>query len=93
MGKPAVSRGYWVYLLECADKTLYTGWTVEPHARLRAHNSGQGAKYTRTRLPVRMVYLESCPDRRTAMQREAAIKQLTRAQKKRLIAKGSETSP
>lgn len=85
MGISTVSRGFWVYLLECADQTLYTGWTVDPAARLRAHNAGRGAKYTRVRLPVRMVYQEACPNKRSAMQREAAIKRLTRVQKLELI--------
>ena len=55
----------YVYILKCADDTLYCGWTTDPDARLRAHNSGRGAKYTRSRLPVEMVYLEEFEDKCT----------------------------
>ncbi|MBL8092449.1 MAG: GIY-YIG nuclease family protein, partial [Anaerolineales bacterium] len=64
------------YILECADGTLYTGWTVNIEKRLIQHNKGLGARYTRTRLPVKLVYLEEQPDRPTAMKRERAIKAL-----------------
>lgn len=74
-----------VYILLCADNTLYTGWTTDLRARVRAHNAGRGAKYTRTRLPVRLIYSESFPTKTLAMQREYAIKQLTRAQKQQLV--------
>ncbi len=73
------------YILECADGTFYTGWTTDPERRLKTHNAGRGAKYTRTRGPVRLVYVEEQPDRSTAMKRERAIKALSRARKKRLI--------
>ena len=76
----------YTYILECADGSYYTGWTVDPEKRLAAHNAGTGAKYTRSRRPVRMVYREAYEDRRQAMRREYAIKQLTRAQKAALIA-------
>jgi putative endonuclease len=76
---------FFCYILECADDTYYTGWTTEPERRLRQHNSGRGARYTRSRLPVRMVYVEECPDRTTAMKRERAIKALSRSQKEKLI--------
>lgn len=74
-----------VYILLCADGTLYTGWTTDVQARVRVHNAGHGAKYTKSRLPVRLVYSECYPTRTQAMQREYAIKQLTRAQKQQLI--------
>lgn len=74
------------YILKCADNTLYTGWTTDLKARLRAHNQGKGAKYTRSRLPVTLVYQESFETRQEAMRREAAIKKLSRSQKERLIA-------
>ena len=74
-----------VYIVECADQTLYTGWTTDIEQRLKAHNSGRGAKYTRSRTPVRLVYSEEKPDRRTAMQRELEIKRLKRARKLELI--------
>lgn len=81
-----MERGAYVYLLRCADGTLYAGWTNDPDARLAAHNAGQGAKYTRGRLPVVRVYLERCASRNEALRREAAIKRLPRAQKLALIA-------
>lgn len=76
-----------VYMLECSDQTLYTGWTNDIKKRLAAHNSGTGAKYTRSRRPVRLVYLEAVSDKQAALKREYAIKKLSRLQKKALIAK------
>ena len=78
------------YILRCADGTLYTGWTNYLPRRLLAHNAGTGAKYTRPRRPVRLVYQESFDTKQAAMRREWEIKQLTRAQKLRLIAEGSQ---
>lgn len=75
----------YTYILECADGTLYTGWTNDLDKRLAAHNSGKGGKYTRARLPVMLVYQESHETKEAAMQREWAIKQLTRSQKLALI--------
>lgn len=74
-----------VYILQCADGTLYTGWTMDIERRLRAHNSGQGAKYTRGRRPVRLAYREEQPTRSEAQRREAAIRRLSRADKLKLI--------
>jgi putative endonuclease len=74
-----------VYILQCADGTLYTGWTTDLERRLRAHNSGRGAKYTRGRRPVRLVYQEEQPTRSAAQRREAAIRRLSRADKLKLI--------
>ena len=76
---------FFCYILECSDGTYYTGWTTEPERRLRQHNGGTGARYTRSRLPVRMVYVEECIDRTTAMKRERAIKALSRSRKEKLI--------
>ena len=78
----------YVYILRCADGTLYTGWTTDLAARLRVHNGeGKGgAKYTRSRRPVTFAYYEECTDSRSAMRREFAIKRLTREQKEALIA-------
>ncbi|UBH08563.1 GIY-YIG nuclease family protein [Macrococcus armenti] len=76
---------HYVYILKCADDTLYTGYTTHLDRRLAAHNEGKGAKYTRVRLPVHRVYEEHFETKRAAMQREYAIKQLTRAQKLKLI--------
>ena len=77
--------GNFVYILQCADGTLYTGWTTDLQARLRAHNAGKGAKYTKARLPVHIVYSESLPSKNEAMRRESAIKRLTRARKLELV--------
>ena len=73
------------YIVECADGTYYTGWTVNPEKRLAVHNKGKGARYTRTRCPVKLVYVEELPDRKTAMKREIAIKRMERERKNRLI--------
>ena len=80
----------YVYLLRCADGSLYCGWTTDPEARLAAHNSGHGAKYTRSRLPVEMVYLEPCADRHEAMSREWHIKRMSHAEKERLVREGPQ---
>ena len=77
---------YQVYILRCGDGTLYTGITNDLPRRLAAHGSGRGAKYTRSRLPVELVYQEAVPDRSAALQREAAIKRLDRRRKLALIA-------
>ena len=74
------------YILKCADNTLYTGWTTDLQKRLNAHNQGKGAKYTRSRRPVKLVYHEIFETKEEAMRREAAIKKLSRPQKERLIA-------
>ena len=75
----------YTYIVRCSDGTLYTGWTTDVELRVRTHNSGKGAKYTRSRLPVTLVYYETYPTRQEAMRREGEIKQLTREEKKRLI--------
>ena len=73
------------YIVECADGTYYTGWAIDPEKRVAVHNKGRGARYTRTRVPVKLVYVEELPDRKTAMKREIAIKRLNRTGKGRLI--------
>lgn len=75
----------YVYILKCSDNTLYTGWTTSLEKRLKAHNSGKGAKYTKPRLPVKIVYFEEFEDKKEAMKREYAIKQLSREEKLNLI--------
>lgn len=75
------------YIVECADGTYYTGWAVDPEKRVKVHNAGRGAKYTKMRLPVRLVYVEEQPDRKTAMKREIAIKRLRRDGKRKLAGK------
>ncbi len=76
---------FYCYLLECADGTFYTGWTTDPARREREHNAGSGARYTSTRRPVRMVYVEEVPDKISALKRELAIKRLPRKKKQALI--------
>jgi putative endonuclease len=75
-----------VYLLRCADGTLYCGWTVDVERRVAAHNAGRASRYTRTRLPVELVWERALPDRTAAMREEARIKGLPRAAKLALIA-------
>ena len=82
---------YFAYIMRCADGTLYTGYTDDITRREAAHNSGRGAKYTRSRLPVKMVYHESFATRSEAMKRECDIKRLSREQKLKLIADYSNT--
>ena len=73
------------YILECADGTFYTGWTTDPQRRVNQHNKGRGAKYTGTRRPVKLVYLETLSTRTEAMKRELAIKKMKREQKLKLV--------
>lgn len=77
----------YVYILKCADDTFYTGWTNDIDVRIRAHNEGKGAKYTRGRTPVELVYCEILPTKSEALKREAAIKKLPRLKKLKLIEK------
>ncbi len=75
----------YVYILKCADNTLYTGWTNNLEKRLKAHSTGKGAKYTKARLPVELVYYEEFEGKIEAMRREYQIKQLNRKEKLKLI--------
>ena len=75
----------YVYILRCNDDSLYTGWTNNLEKRIKAHSDGKGAKYTRCRLPVELVYWEQYEEKSQALKREYAIKQLTRKQKQQLI--------
>jgi putative endonuclease len=75
----------YTYILRCCDNTLYTGWTNNIEKRLKAHNNGKGAKYTRPRLPVSLVYYETFKTKEEAMQREWEIKHLSRKKKLKLI--------
>lgn len=77
----------YVYIVECSDNTYYTGWTTNLDKRINAHNLGKGAKYTKARRPVKLVYLEEYDDKSSALKREYVIKQLTRKQKEQLIKK------
>jgi putative endonuclease len=73
------------YIVECSDGTFYTGWTTDPERRVKTHNAGRGAKYTRMRRPVILIYVEELPDRTSAMKRERAIKALSRERKMKLV--------
>lgn len=86
--KEAKEENY-TYILKCNDGTLYTGWTNCLEKRVAAHQSGRGAKYTRCRRPVELVYWESFPTRSQAMSREAAIKRMSREDKLELIGGGA----
>ena len=77
---------HWVYVLECADGTYYTGYTTDIERRVSEHDGGDGAKYTRGRTPVELIYSERCESRSEAMAREYEIKQLRRVEKERLVA-------
>jgi pyrroline-5-carboxylate reductase len=79
----------WVYLVRCRDRSLYCGWAADPLARARKHNDGKGAAYTRSRLPVRLVWVEACADKSAALKREYAIKQMTRQEKLALVRTGT----
>lgn len=83
------SRHYF-YVLECADKSFYAGYTNDLQKRLETHNAGKGAKYTRARGPVRMIHFEEFETKPEAMKAEYAFKQLTKAKKIRYIAEGKE---
>ncbi|HKZ44582.1 MAG TPA: GIY-YIG nuclease family protein [Anaerolineales bacterium] len=83
---------YFCYILECSDGTFYTGWTTDPLRRTKTHNAGRGARYTRTRVPVLLVYTEELPDRAAAMKREIKIKKLDHARKQKLIQDQLENS-
>ena len=76
---------WYLYILRCKDNSLYTGITTDVEKRLETHRSGKGAKYTRGRTPLELVYSEVCGDRSMAQKREAAVKKMTRQQKEKLI--------
>ena len=84
-------EGSWfTYMLKCSDDSLYTGVTNNLEKRVKVHNSGKGAKYTRSRLPVKLVYLEVHPDRSSAQKAESALKKLNRAEKIEMIGDDDE---
>ena len=76
-----MTQSCYVYIVRCADGTLYTGWTTDLDRRLKAHNDGTGAKYTRSRRPVELIYQELFDDKIEAQKREWAIKHMTRKEK------------
>ncbi|MDZ7686250.1 MAG: GIY-YIG nuclease family protein [Gammaproteobacteria bacterium] len=83
-GQQNANRPWAVYIVRCADDTLYTGATNDVEARMEAHNRGAGARYTRSRRPVTLLYTEYCESRSDALSREHAVKRLTRAEKLKL---------
>ena len=80
-------KNHFVYILKCADGTLYTGYTTNPARRVRMHKLGLASKFTRSRLPVRLVHLERCITKSAALKRELEIKSLSRGEKLRLCDK------
>ena len=76
---------FFCYMVECADGTFYTGWSTDPERRVKTHNAGKGAKYTKTRRPVKLIYVEELPDKSSALKRERAIKRLSRKGKEKLV--------
>jgi putative endonuclease len=88
MGKIVNAAGHYAYLLRCSDGTIYCGYTTDPRRRTAVHNSGRGAKYTRSRLPVELVYTESFATKSEALKREAALKKLSHMEKILLIGHG-----
>ena len=78
------NKNWHLYLVRCADDTIYTGISIDVSARVTKHNSGRGAKYTSTRLPVRLIYSESQPNRISAMKREIEVKKWGRNRKENL---------
>ena len=82
--------GFFAYIIECADSTLYSGWTLDPARRLDTHNAGKGSKYTRSRLPVKFAAVWQFPDKIEAMRFEARLKRLSRAKKRLLILEASD---
>lgn len=76
---------FFCYLVRCADGSFYTGWTTDPERRVKEHNAGRGARYTRAHRPVELVYVEELPDRSSALKREAQIKTYSHKRKEKLI--------
>ena len=82
-----MEKGHYTYMLRCADNTIYSGYAVDPIARLETHNSGKGAKYTRARRPVKLVYYEKFETKGDALRREIEFKKLSIAEKEKMIEK------
>ena len=80
-----MDKKWYLYILRCVDGTLYTGITTDVEARLETHRSGKGAKYTRGRTPLELVYREECEDHSQALKRELAVKAMSREEKQKLI--------
>ncbi|MGX8708693.1 MAG: GIY-YIG nuclease family protein [bacterium] len=84
---------YYTYMLLCSDGTIYSGYTTDPYRRAAVHNRGKGAKYTRSRLPVTLVYQESFETKSEALRREAVLKKLNHAGKIALIERAGSSPP
>jgi putative endonuclease len=84
---------WFLYILECGDSSLYTGITNRLAIRIEAHKAGTGARYTRSHLPVKLVYVEECEDRSSASKREWAVKKMSKSQKLELVKKSSVAAP
>ncbi len=84
---------HFVYMVRCADGTLYTGYARDPERRTNVHNTGRGAKYTARRLPVSLVYWELCDSRSSALKREHQVKRLARREKELLARQQPTTTP
>ena len=81
------SEKHFAYMVRCNDGTIYSGYAVDPYKREEVHNSGKGAKYTRARLPVKLVYFEEFSDKKEALKREIELKKYSHSQKEELINK------
>lgn len=79
------SDKHYAYMVRCSDGSIYSGYAVDPYKREEVHNTGKGAKYTRTRLPVKLVYFEEFDNKQDAMKREYAFKQYSRIEKEKII--------
>jgi putative endonuclease len=78
---------FFCYMVECVDGTFYTGWSTDPERREKTHNAGQGAKYTRMRRPLKLIYIEELPDKSSALKREREIKKFSRKRKEKLASR------
>ena len=83
-------KKHYAYMLRCSDGSIYSGYTTDPHRREKVHNSGKGAKYTKTRRPVELVYFEEFDNKTDAMKREYAFKQYTHKEKEEIMIKASK---
>lgn len=88
--KKQENKKYYAYMLRCNDHSIYSGYAADPYKREKVHNSGKGAKYTRTRLPVKLVYFEEFDNKIDAMKREYQFKQYTHKEKEEIIKKGNK---
>lgn len=91
MNSKTAEGGNYTYMVKCQDGTIYTGWTTMLERRISEHNNGKGAKYTRSRRPVELIYYEESPSKQEAMRRECEIKKMTRKQKIELAKKNKKS--